>query len=323
MYNQKQKEDYIDYYLENSLIKDLENERKRYIAGFNRLGKYEKKFDVDLADADCETYVNIISPLLRKSKQYKNTVVTMYKKYIDWCILTGKTNNTENFLEGFSVTKIDNSAIVESNMLKDESELKKYTDIAYKDEIEDGVHILYISCLHLFFHGISMNELLDIKESDVDLIEKTIILHDRVINMSDLCVSVVRDLMSIDGYQREGRSVGEDLMIVFLKKADTGHLIATSSENRENIKLYIRQNISKFNLNYRNITGKNLFLSVSSIIKSGIFYRIYEKEIKGEDFDFDEYIKHFTRSKLTMPARDTKIKNANIEYEEWKNTFYY
>ncbi|MEG1869698.1 MAG: hypothetical protein RR205_02490 [Oscillospiraceae bacterium] len=312
MYNQSVKEEYINYYMGTSQTRNADFQRKQLENFFKRLGSAEKSFDVDIADADYETMIFILSQVGKGGARSDANAITTCKNYINWAIENNHTSNFENRIEGITVANIDKSAVYRTTMIKDEAELIEYLNICFNDVSNESLDIIFRIYAILVFSGVEATLIKHLPANCVDLSSKTICADGVTISLSDNACEYIRILNNIDSYVV---SRGENLSPRMIPKANTGHLLETSSSNRDNMNPYFRSALSKAANRYYKAKHIKKSLSAGSIYRSGIFYRAWLNESIGGTVSIDEYfqfkstVKNITRSKLLT------------EYKHWKKAF--
>lgn len=100
MYNPQQKEEYIHFLLnlrtDNQSPDTILISQKSF---FNRLGKVEQEFDIDVAEADYETVMMMLSLFCKGKSDSRINDIVRLRKYVDWCILHEKTTISDNKLD--------------------------------------------------------------------------------------------------------------------------------------------------------------------------------------------------------------------------------
>jgi len=313
MYNPAIKEQYIEDHLLHCASKNPEAIRKGDIIFFNKIGKAEEEFDIDIARADYEVLIIMLGLLCSGSAAYQRVFLSNLKKYIDWCIINGKTQNTENSLFNTTIENIDFSQSYSQSMVKDENHLIDYLDVVLKGVNEGNVDIFNRTCFLLMWNGFTMKEIVDLKTTQFDAINHYITTNGQKILISDACFESLNILLKTKGWY----FTGGFSKVRYVSKIESDFLVNNTSEKRKNINVYLMQNISKINKYYKQQMKQQIFLNCSNIIKSGIFYRMYQNELNNIPIDLSEYVKRFN-SKGSIGSYESNIK---IEYENWKKAF--
>lgn len=319
IYNPEVKKAYIDHNLSISQTAVPEAQSKALENLFKRLGNIEEDFEVDIANADYETAMSMLSLLGRGGVKHNINMVCILKNYVNWCIDTGKICKTENVFDGISFKDIDKSAAYRISMVKDEQQLSEYLDVCFHDVSEDNIDIIYRTYALLVFNGIEPTLVQYLTPENVNFEEKTIVMNSIVIPMSKLVLGHLSDLNNIQYYVT---GAGKKKNIRRLK-ANTGHLIEMTSTNREAINRYFIAAMSKAAKKYYEETQTKKSITSNGIYKSGIFYRAYMRELRGEDVNVDEYFKFDKAAQcpdnVALRTHHTKI--LTIEYVQWKKAF--
>ncbi|WP_206459372.1 phage lytic cycle repressor MrpR family protein [Anaerovorax sp. IOR16] len=316
MYNKEQKMQFINYSLKKS-DGDIENLKKSWENFFNRIGKIEKDFDDDISNFSYETIMLALHLFLKGSVIYQETELSKLKLYIDWCIINGKTPNTENKIEYISLNDIDVSVAYKLSMVKDEEHLNNYLDEALREVELDTIDNLYRTYFLLLFNGIKSNDIFELKESDVNYENKMITFNDKSIQLYPEAFKNVSKLSSMDYYV--GKIRGNKTCET--ERYRMGYLIENTTENRDLLKIYTRIKMSRMNVVLRKKLGKTISLNSNNIYISGIFYRIHQNELLTKTVDITEYVENYINPKASEASKNRYINAFKTQYEIWKKAF--
>lgn len=314
-FNSEQKAKFIENQILLSDAENVEKIERGWNNLFERMSNLEKNKDKDFALMNNNEIDEFLSKFLRGGKKYKETILSNLTTYFAWCLDNHLTTLSQNVLIVKKVKNIDSSSNCSDKMIKDEDDLKKCLDNQnlFRDESLKTIDNLYRCYLYLLFSGLSINEAFNLLEKDIDLNNGCILLNDKKIALSKNIKKIVEETLAID------------CLVVRRKETEivkTGYLFEnTISEGerptnyREKMKMVWDVAISnKFSDSDRELTQ-------SSILKSGIFYRMYQNEIANGLIDCQEYLEMCKYNVTTIDNPDMVIANCKNEYEEWKKAF--
>lgn len=315
MFNITQKLEFIKKQTLLSDASDIEEIKKGWTNFFNRLSKLEEEKNKDFSMMTVDEIDNVLSKFLRGGKIYKETTLSNLSTYFEWCLDNQITLLTQNILLAKKVKNIDTSSSCADTMVKDEEDLKQCLDNinVFREESLETIDNLYRCYLYLLFSGLTIDEAFNLLEKDIDLNNNQIVIGDKKIILSQNTRDKIEDVLSMDYLVVRRRNVE------FVK---TGYLFENTvsaderPENyREKMKVIWDVAISKkFSYSDRELTQ-------STILKSGIFYRMHQKEIQGGVVDCQEYLEMCKYNVTTIDNPNMVIANCKNEYAEWKKAF--
>lgn len=313
MYNEIVKNEFLDYILNTTLKNDLKKDQENWIVFLKAVSVAEEMYDVDIYNADYEITKAMLAMILTNSFAYKTKLFSNLHIYIGWCIVKQKSISQRNLLDTITLDDIDFSRSTVNTMIKNEAELLNFLNISFNKESDDTIDNLYRIYSLLLFSGFKLKETLLIEKCEVDFENANIRSGNKEINISQTTLKYIKNFMELEGY-KNGKN--------YRNKADTKYLLDFSVSNRRNVASYCQAALSKANAEYKKITGEEIQLNATNILKSGIFSRIYENEKKLNSIDYSEFIVNFTSSKkVSDKQKDFISKGAKFEYKIWKKAF--
>lgn len=323
MFNAKQKEEYIKYYIDRFGTGDIEGAEHQLTNFFNRLENIELDFEADFADMDYDSIIITLTLFCTGTVAYQRYTLSVLTGYVEWAIQHGRTPHAENYLHGITVEDIDLAETYKLSMIKDAEQLNEYIDIAFAPLESDTIDNLYRVCMWLLYDGVSQTDMFKIKISDLDLENKIINYSNKIIKLNDFSIKDIRYYVDMKAYAAKRRSV-----MTYVSKANTNYLIDFSSPNRTNAVQYLRMRFSKFVNALREETGLQYKLTPMNVSHSGFYRKIYEHELETGTIDLTDiynfYVTKQTRSKknLDNPGYEKSVKKRFLlQYEIWKKAF--
>lgn len=160
-----------------------ENTKNTLLYEFLKSSEIEKQYNKDLYAFNDEEISNLLLFLKRDNMSSLNKSVSVYKDYINWCILNGKRReyeNGENRVAVFQKTE-DISKYISNRKVRN-----KYLT---KEELRDLVNYLnnpidqaFVMCLYEFIAGERLHELRNLTIKDVEEAER----NGNIIKLIDL-----------------------------------------------------------------------------------------------------------------------------------------
>lgn len=316
MYNEKIKNGYIDYFLTASSSRDIDKMRRSLVNLFNRLEEQETLFKKDFLQMDRDEIISLLSNFLRGGKDYQATTMSMLSQYFNWGLKEKLTKLNENVLIGLKISSLDVSSSYANSMVKNEQDLIDCLDTIYYPLEENMVDNLQRCFLMLAFTGIDTKDILMLKTDDIDLENSLIYYMNRKIEMSEYVRKVVRYVMEMttmckalkNGVIREIRIVRNGYVI-------ENTINDASLEYRKSLKSTFNTSISA------KLSSCERALTQQKIIDSGIFSRIYSKELSGHGIDCSEYLFNRRNNIKTIESPDRVADQCIKEYSIWKKAF--
>lgn len=317
MYNSSQKEDFIQYVLSASKTKDIETYKMSLITFFNRLEPIEEELDKDFAMFNFEEIMIVLSILCKRSVKYQGVILSRLRKYIEWAISLGKALDSENKLVGISQKDIDFYISYKMSMVKDEEQLSHYLDIVLRPMADDTIDNMYRALLHLIFNGFNMREAIDLKREQVDLEHKLVSFNNKKVDISEMCSNILRHLFLMHAYL----SIAFKEVECSREIVHTGHVLERSIASRNKMVESLSNFVSLLFKKLKLELGHKISITLSDILISGIFYRIYVKECETGEIDLSEYMSRYKDHVLTIDNPELTAKDGMIEYLAWKTAF--
>lgn len=317
MYNESQKAKYIDYCVETSTIKNKEKYRANMVSFFCRLSEdVEEKYDKDFCELSYEEIKGALSIFCKKTASYQKANLSKLRAYINWCIDSGLTKDFENKLEGISVSNIDSTISCRMNMVANEDQLSQYFDIFLQSPSLNTVDNMYRVFYLLIFSGVELENIADIKLSDVDFKAETVMVKNNQVRISKRTCDAILELSKMTDFSAMAGPGGERKTQI----VKTGHVLERTVSSRDTL---ISSMIPKVSTHFRTLKdalGNPVAITLNSLMLSGVFCRMYQKESLTGEVDFSEYISLLGTAKKDEMLSNT-ISLATLDYETWKKTF--
>lgn len=312
VYNSTQKLRYIDYLISKG-TKSEERTRQRMVNLFEKMSDVEERLGKDFSQFDLSEIKSALPEICIRSVGYQRVVIGYLRSYLEWCIEEGLSLDQENRLVGIDIRGLNIGSSYNETMIKDNLQLDEYLNIVMRPLQEDSVDNMYRVYYHLLFDGLTLDEALNLKQEQVDLDHKLIHLNHKDIFLSDLTCKYIRYLSKMRVYCSATKAGG----IKSYKIIENGYVLKRTTPDRSRFKIVAINFSSKYFSNLKEALQSDLTLNITSIMLSGIFYRMYQEELKGNQVLYDEYLSRYNREDMT-----TALNEGKMGYKAWKETFY-
>jgi len=303
---------------------DDDSSKKAYLNLFVKLNsKVEKDFEKDVSEMNYEELKICISLLGGRDIKSIAWNISRLKQYVDWCIINGRTNTLENYLNIILPSDIDNSYIFKIETLKNAEQLEEYLNEVYLPVEECHLTNMYRVYMWLLYDGLTNTEAVNLERDQIDLENGIITVGDNKIEINPIFKKLLEVTLSTSQLSRKTRNGKKMYFDLF----DTKYLLRGFKETFVNREKQFGAKITQFNKDYRNITGEYIRLSPDRIYESGLYYRWHILEQSDLPIPFDDYIA--TEMDDKEYSIDNKyvftMKRKDIEtsYNMWKKAFGY
>lgn len=317
IFNQEQKMNFI-----NSMP-DYSNERikKNYENLFYTISKYELQLQKDFCDMNIPEVKMVVVSIGFLSAASLYTTTTMLRDYNNWCVANGKTNN-ENPLLKLQSNDFDMSFAIQSKLLKSPEHLLEILQKAYGDEETPYQKQSKLIAL-LLYSGFSTEEIKHFKTADIEIFKKIISDSLEYSKFSDIILKLMQqcsELYEIRSYNGRGGSEKIDYLV------DSEYILRSKANSRADpqgilANSVVLDRIRDINTQYAQNTGTLLELTVDRISRSGVFYKLYQHEQKGQEITSPIIYQMFEMEyQNEMTARNETGKKIR-DFENWKKAF--
>jgi len=321
MYNEDQKLEYISFEATNSRT------LTRY---FNRIAPREEFYDKDIADMSEEELKESLLSLNIRSITSKGHLISLIRAYINWCIENKKTEN-KNVAYNIKPEDIDSKHAIKIQMLRSPEQIRYILNTVYNPDIYKYTNRAIQNKLvfWLIYCGLRITELSSLKKTDINYDKKIVInpvnrnahydINDEVVFLWER--QTKQTYIEKGGVHNKNDVYYYELIENdFLFRPIKGN--NTDTERKYSVSLLASIIIVIFR-DYYEQTSEKLRISPENIRLSGAFYKLYLREINGEQITPDMMIVVLG---LT-PSSDSDLRLLTrkyfIDYEEWKSAFNY
>jgi len=341
MFNRNLKEEYIDFEKKESNKIALENYFKRLYDAEVSTG--DNGTDIIFMTYD-ELKIAFLSLGIRRDLSISHFLASM-RGYASWALLVKGITKDKKAFDIMTVDALKEKSTITSKMLGDYEQLKTIIFNGLDTVNYPNASMRNSLVLHLVFDGLTFNDIVDLKKSDLDLNTNSITLGGGyIVKLSDETVDLWLRFQDVDGIEKKNAQAERST-----KSTTEEYIMIPLIDNDYLIRPQLRQNartqqtqipLSSLNRIIRVIykTSKSSEqLSPSTVRISGVFHRLYQCELKGEingvkitsDIDNYEYeIAKYLAYHLRVEYNDKgelmlKLLRWRKDYSDWKYAFGY
>ncbi len=287
-----------------------------YARLFKTLKQDEEKYDSDICDFNYDALMDSMSLRFSRGVRSKGIQLSLLKDYVGWCISKRYKKIDDNPIDLIKPSDIDTSVQIRKQFIKDPEQLYNILDTALYSEKEDyqTIDIMYRLLCLLIYEGVSEHEALELTKENVDFLNNTISYNGKVLAMSKKLTSVVKQVYDLDVVYKKIRAGS----LAELKLEDSNKLFRCLDYNK-NIQVNLKRRLSKIRKDYGNETYEVISLSSVRLYLSGIYYRLYQKELSGKKLDKEDF--YFDNEGKADGVGYYKQYFNKLEYEQWKKAF--
>lgn len=258
--------------------------------------------------------------IINRSSFAKNKSIIL--SYISWLQqIDGKVYNSS--LKYLNASDLNKQSIFEDRYFKSEDDLIDFLKKGLNEEVYLRVQAIAV----LSWIGFSIERIPLLKKSDLD--SKSLTIEGRkVSNQIFYIVSMCADQKFYFAQSKDGKDKRYTLV-------DNEYIIrvrGTKSSSNDCLPYEVINNlIGKANKYIRGGLKHKKQISTKAIIRSGLFYRLYELEQKGvvisSSYSINSDLKDFYKvcslfKEYSFPITEDNLSYMIISYREWKDYFY-
>lgn len=324
-YNQEQKIAFIDFL--ESKDKGLDAKSKeRLCAFFNVTNKAEELLEIDLADMDTNILMRVIKTTIsnQNARQIK-IKINFLNKYIDWSIETGRSSLRENPIKDINFDELIDLDEVKRGYFKDPQDLMDFVSIIDNPNVSN-THLTVIVGLMMLYIGVPQNLVAHIKKDQFHWRKRTIEIRGVNLPIPDEFFPYFKRYRDLKNWVVVNCTTKYEVPVLqnyeyFLQNRPTTSKEPSILQTNKAVTVGLTRLKEKQN----EITGINRDIKKVTISYSGIYYRVYQKELQGEGAD-DNLIKEFQLQRYLSTGKKYKVigdmKIKFKQYEAWKQIFY-
>jgi len=322
MYNEEQKRRYISEQIENS-------KRARTCEQvFEALAPYEEEWGADFSTRSPEELRPIFEQIAGLRERVRMNYMIIIRNYIKWLI--GQGDNTVQR----GILSIDTLGLgnIRNMTVKNPVHLQQCLNEIFEPETEQMVSNIHRCFYWLAYAGLREQDILSVKCSDVDLDHLTVTFGGETYRIYEEGLLAFRNAATLPTFVYKNSNYTADKKIITRIRAQGDTLIRgfTSKPTSKGI----RGELSHRTKDAIDSGRTKMKLSHHRVQISGIFYRMYEREVRGLPVDFSEDAARFMEHSVerrkgesykldsgrnTIEAKQRQIERDYMrDYERWK-----
>lgn len=288
---------------------------------FTAIEKYEISQNADICTMTKEELRHIIDDVAGIRARSRWSRISILREYAKWCI----KNKVPGACDGILHTEALGLRKIKQQMVSSPLHLQRYLDSICEPESENTVDNIYRCFYWLAYGGVDEKDILDIKCSDIDLINMSVHYKNTEIPIYRESLPAFKNCMYLTqfAYHHPNYSnticrdrAGGDTLVRGIRNVPSVTAMRVELSRRAKAKVD---------------EGKtDLRLSYFRVRMSGLFYRMYERERAGIPVDFSGTAAQFMEGKTyklesgrnTPESKKHQLARDYLEdYERWKLAF--
>ena len=320
MYNEKQKQEYVDLEGTN------EDHLKRY---FVRIAPKEKEYAKDITEMSLPELKDTLMSLNIRRYDSRSALLSVLRGYVNWAILNKKTNNA-SVIDKLTPESIGTGEVVQENMIGSPEHLQELFDTALDYENYENKSAMSELLIRLLYEGMTLEEIQSLKKADLDFDGKKVqTVLGTVFHLNDDIAILWRKCSKITSYEKKNsramlakntKNVEE---YVNYELIDNKYLFRTIVTNKNDPISMITLDSLRKTLLAVFTAAERKTIPARNINYSGIFYKLLQLEKEGNVITQEVIAKHFRityNEHSNLPALTRKWR---VDYNDWKLAFGY
>ena len=281
MYNEEIKRRFLEEVAKNK------TEKIHFSSLFNLSYDFEQSSGMDIAEMSRNSVISCLERLGFDEVATVRAYVTVGNRYVDWCEANGYFSNIQHGFKGLSVDDVDISDAISKSFFRDELDL--VSSIQMVHDLNSGYTDAPV--LALAWLGLTMKEILALRDSDVDLDNRCIhLLNGSVINgFSDTIHDVLYRYSVCRISSRDKGNVTQEVVKDMSVDSFIKKMLTRGSKffGRKISQVQVKGQLDMLVEKYEQL-GFPRRHNFSNAWRSGRFYALHQAEQSGLDvFDFN------------------------------------
>lgn len=263
------------------------DEKRRSLGVLNALSSFESSKGVDIAEMSRSVVVSCLKAMQLDEVGTVRVYITTGNKYTNWCEANRCFTNIPHGFKGLSVDDIDISDAISKSFFKDELDL--VSSIQMVHDLDSGYADAPV--LALAWLGLTMKEIIALRDSDVDLDSRCISLSDgsTVNGFSDTIHDVLYRYSTCRISSRDKGNVTQEVVKDMSVDSFIKKMLTRGSKffGRKISQVQVKGQLDMLVEKYEQL-GFPRRHNFSNAWRSGRFYALYQAEQSGLNvFDFN------------------------------------
>lgn len=314
MYNEDVKKRFVEESTSSRISQDA------MVRLFDDTAPYEETWGADICTRSEEDVQGIIDKVSGGTSGSRRTQISILKKYGRWCISAGISGASRGIL---SIDQFDGGLDkVRQQMVSNPIQLQAFLDAVFAPEDLMTYDNIYRVYCWLHYMGIPKDKVIQIDASCVDFDKSVLSLGGRDYEIYAASIPAFRNVVCLNSFM-----VGREGSFVEMRRREGSNILRgiRSSSNDKTILHQLSVRLSSASNNDSNVKS----LNYTRIRQSGVFFRMFQREIRGFDVDFTEISIEELQDKgyetsgsvLTCNRVYKYAWKYKKEYERWKLAF--
>ena len=316
MYNADLKTQFIRSYTESvstaNAVRDM----------FNYIEPVEKKYDTDVACMTTDQAVEAISTLQSLRASSMEYRIAALRAYVNWNISVG----TAGVNKDVSLVEPKGFDHIRHMMIKDPTHLSSILNKVFAPVNENTMENIYRFYLWMHYAGMNDEQILSCRKQDIDYKRMEIVVDGHSFPIYRECLDVVSFCADAEEIAERHKLMMDIRDTATRYPGDELYRGARKTTNKNSARVIIFQ----FLQNAYNDGIIDVKISRRVLHLSGIFYRMYEREMNGFPVDFTEDATNEMQGRtykvnesFTINVKRKRImRDFEEDYVNWKNAFY-
>lgn len=280
LYNEEVKRKFLEEEAKNKV------DRVHFSSVLNAFCRFEQLDQVDIAEMCKPTIIRCLEDLGLDEIATVRAYITVGNRYVKWCRTSGCFVGASNGFDGLSVDDIDISSAIRQSFFKNEVDL--INSIQAVHDLDSGYADAPV--LALAWLGLTMKEVLALRDSDIDLEGRIIHLPDgnSINGFSDIIHDVLYRYSTCRVSSRDKGNITQEVVKDLSIDSFIKRMIPRGSKffGRPVSHTQVRGQLDLMITKFRQ-SGSTRLPTFSNVWRSGRFYKLYQVEQSGVDvFDF-------------------------------------
>jgi len=318
MFNDKQKQEYIDFEATN------EGALKRY---FVRIAPKEDEYSKDIIEMKLDEALDSLKSLKIRREESRGHLLSLLRGYRNWAFTNGKTKN-KDVIGIITPESIGTDDAVKESMIGSPEHLQLIFDDPLDYEYYENKSKMSELLLRLLYEGMTLEEIRALKKTDISGANMIKTIHSAEFIVSDDIARLWKQCAEMDHYEKKnGRStfsnkkdVNEYTQYALVESVYLFRTIA-SSKSYPNTMMTL-DSLRKIILAVFSACEKKT-IPARNINYSGIFYKFLQTERAGKAVTPDTIAQYFRIPYNEQSNLHTMTRKWRIDYEDWKIAFGY
>ncbi len=290
---------------------------------FNAIQPYEENWGDDLCTRSTEELAPVIEQLVGYRVRSRWQRIIIFQKYVKWCL----ANHVKDACDG--MLHIDSVGLskVRTQMVSNPTQLQMYLDAICEPESEQTTDNIYRCFYWMAYSGMEEGAILKAKCSDVDFNNMVIHSGDEEFEIYREAIPAFKNAATLTEFVYKHPNYPPDKKVI-RNRAPGNTLIRGIRSATSAVALRVELSRRSKKAIEHGCTDKQL--SYYRVWLSGLFYRMYQREVAGIPVDFSGEASKFMEGKTykldtgrnTPEAKKRAVVNDYVQdYERWKVAF--